>query len=306
MEWEIRIIELIQKDLNDISRILNYIFSFIGGEMGLMVLIVVTLFCYKKEVGQRLALIVASLHVWFSSIKAVVKRPRPYIEYPDRVVALAPVDPEASPTDVVAQGYSFPSMHSGAVPATYFTLARNIGKKWAFIAAALLTLFVGLCRVATANHYPTDVLAGWIMGFMTFGIFELLDRYVRKEWVRHLILLLSALPGIFFVRTQEYYTSLGLLIGAIAAIPYERKYVNYQETKSIIAMVLRTLGGFAIYFGLNTLLKLPFSKEFLESELLAAFLVRAVRYAIIIFVIMGVYPKIFPLFEKIGKKTRNK
>lgn len=301
MEWEIRIIELIQGNLDDVSRLLNYIFSFIGGEYGLMILIVVTLFCFKKEAGQRLALIIASLHAWFSSIKAIVKRPRPYIEYPDRVKALAPVNSEASPRDVAAQGYSFPSMHSGAVPASYFTLAGKIGKRWAFITAGLLTLFVGFCRIATANHYPSDVLSGWIMGFMTIGIFELLDRYVEKEWIRHLILLLSALPGVFFVRTQEYYTSLGLLIGAIIAIPFERKYVNYQETKSIPAMILRTLGGFAIYFGLNALLKLPFSSEFLGSGVLTAFLVRTVRYAIIIFVIMGAYPKIFPLFEKKNK-----
>ena len=30
--------------------------------------------------------------------------------------------------------------------------------------------------------------------------------------------------------------------------------------------------------------------------------VRAARYAVIIFMIVGIYPKIFPLFEKIGKK----
>ena len=69
-------------------------------------------------------------------------------------------------------------------------------------------------------------------------------------------------------------------------------------------MILRVLGGFAVYFGFNTLLKLPFSKEFLESEELAAFLVRACRYAIIMFVIIGVYPMIFPLFEKIGKEKK--
>ena len=51
MEWEIRIIELIQGNLDDVSRLLNYIFSFIGGEYGLMILIVVTLFCFKKEAG---------------------------------------------------------------------------------------------------------------------------------------------------------------------------------------------------------------------------------------------------------------
>ena len=55
---------------------------------------------------------------------------------------------------------------------------------------------------------------------------------------------------------------------------------------------------------LNTLLKLPFNKEFLKSETMPAFLVRTARYAVIIFVIIGVYPKLFPLYERIGKKGR--
>ena len=53
---------------------------------------------------------------------------------------------------------------------------------------------------------------------------------------------------------------------------------------------------------LNKLLKMPFSEEFLTGGTLAAFLVRTARYAVIVFVMIGVYPKVFPLFEKIGKK----
>ena len=52
-----------------------------------------------------------------------------------------------------------------------------------------------------------------------------------------------------------------------------------------------------------SLLKLPFSKDFLAGGTMAALLVRTARYAVIIFVIIGIYPKAFPLFEKIGKKN---
>ena len=111
------------------------------------------------------------------------------------------------------------------------------------------------------------------------------------------------LPGLFFVRTEDYYTSLGLMIGLIAAIHFEAKYVNFRDTRNIWAMILRVAGAFAVYFVLNTVLKLPFSKEFLAGGTMGAFLVRAARYAVIIFVIIGIYPKVFPLFEKIGKKN---
>lgn len=96
-----------------------------------------------------------------------------------------------------------------------------------------------------------------------------------------------------------------MVIGIIAAIPFERRFVGFKDTRNVFAMILRPLLAFGIYFILNTLLKLPFDKAFLESASLGAFMIRTVRYAVIVFVMLGVYPKIFPLFEKIGKKQGN-
>jgi len=224
------------------------------------------------------------------------------MEYPDRITGTADVGGPANLEDVAAQGYSFPSMHSASAAALFISLASEIKKRWAWILAVVLTFLVGFSRLMVGMHYPTDVLAGWALGLLCAGICWLLEKKVTNEWIRHLILLAVSLPGLFFVRTQEYYTSLGLLVGFIAAIHFEEKFVNYQDTRNVWAMILRLVGAFAIYFALNTLLKLPFSKEFLDSVTMKAFLVRSARYAIIIFVVIGLYPKLFPFFEKIGKK----
>jgi hypothetical protein len=95
---------------------------------------------------------------------------------------------------------------------------------------------------------------------------------------------------------------MGCLIGAIGAICFERKYVNFQETKNIFAMILRVIGAFLVYLVGNTLLKLPFDKQFLSGASFGALFIRMIRYAIVIFLIMGVYPMAFPAFEKVGKK----
>ena len=67
-------------------------------------------------------------------------------------------------------------------------------------------------------------------------------------------------------------------------------------------MILRVIGAFLVYFVMNTLLKLPFDEQFLAGASLGAFLIRMARYAIVTFLMMGVYPFVFPLYERIGKK----
>ena len=301
MEWEVGLIESLQGILGDSGSFIEKALSFFGDEKGLMVMIFIVMFCWKKETGQKLGLIISATNAWLSMIKAVVLRPRPYMEHPDRVKARTLVNTSAAPDDVAAQGYSFPSMHSASVPALYITLAQEVKKKWMWITAIVLTVLVGLSRVTLGMHYPTDVLTGWILGFLIIGIFALLEKYIEKEWIRHLILLVSMLPGFFFVRTHDYFTSLGALIGIILAIHFERKYVGYAITDNKFAMVLRVVGAFLVYLVLNTILKLPFDKAFLDGETLGALLVRTARYAVVMFVITGVYPKVFPFYEKIGK-----
>ena len=58
-------------------------------------------------------------------------------------------------------------------------------------------------------------------------------------------------------------------------------------------MVARLLGGLAVYLVVNSLLKMPFSKEFLSDGSTAALMVRCARYAIVAFIDFGVYPMLF-------------
>ena len=125
---------------------------------------------------------------------------------------------------------------------------------------------------------------------------------MKNEWLRFLILFVISVPGIFWCSSRDYYSSLGLLTGMLIAVPFEKKYVNYQDTRNYWAMILRIAGAFLLYYALNTVLKLPFSKEWLDSGTLGANLVRTARYTVILFVVFGVYPMVFPVFERIGKK----
>jgi membrane-associated phospholipid phosphatase/uncharacterized membrane protein (DUF485 family) len=307
MEWEASLIEWLQSTLGSFGTTISKVFSIIGGETVTLLILLVILFCYSKEAGKRCAMSILAASVWFPMIKNIVKRSRPYIDYEDRVkMGILPTDGTTmeQAKDLTAQGYSFPSGHAAMSAALYGTAAGQIRKKWAWILAVVMILMIGCSRFVLGVHYPTDVLVGWALGLFAMWAMALLEKKVPNENVRILILLATALPGIFWCTSHDYFTALGMLIGLAVAVPYEKKYVQFKDTRNIPAMILRVLGALAIYFALNTLMKLPFNKEWLNTGELGANLVRCLRYAIILFVMLGIYPRCFPAFEKLfGKKA---
>ena len=301
-DWEVDLIEWLQKTIGSAGQAIAKAVTFIGGETVMLLVLLVVLFCYKKEAGKRCGFTMVAASMWFPMIKNIVLRVRPYMAHPERVEALTVVQEDADPLDIIQQGYSFPSGHSANAAAMYGSIAREIRKKWMWWLAVIVPLLIGLSRFVVGVHYPTDVLGGWLVGLAAIGFSALLEKKVKKEWVRSMILLAVTVPGIFWCTSRDYFTSLGLLIGMVTVFPYEKKYINFQDTKNVWAMILRVAGAFAVYAVMNTVLKLPFDKEWLNSGTLGANMIRSARYALMLFVLLGVYPRVFPVFEKIGRR----
>ena len=301
-DWEVDLIEWIQHSMGKAGEILAKTASFMGEETIMLLVLLIVLFCYSKEAGKRCGFTIIAASMWFPMIKNIALRVRPYMAHPERIQGLVAVEADADPMDIVQQGYSFPSGHSTNAVAMYGSIALELRKRWMWILAVILSLLIDTSRFVVGVHYPTDVLAGWAVGAAAVAFGHLLQKKVRKEWVRSAILLALTVPGIFWCTSRDYFTSLGLMIGMVVVFPYERKYVNFQDTRNVWAMILRVLGAFAVYGVLNTVLKLPFSKEWLNSGTLGANLVRTARYAVMLFVVIGIYPRCFPFFEKIGKR----
>ena len=275
------------------------ILTMLGEEMLLIAIMGFLYWCWDKELGKFVGTNIVFAMTLNPMIKNVVLRRRPYFDL-DGVECLKPVDADADIYDIAAQGYSFPSGHSMNSACVYGSIAAYERKSKALWAIAIIIpLLVGVSRVLLGVHYPTDVLVGWICGAIVVFAVSKLQRSVKAQWKLHLVLFLIALTGNIWCRTDDYFTSLGTMAGFFLGSHFEEKFVNFKGTRNVLKIILRMLGGLALYFGLNTILKMPFDAAFLTSSTLPAFLVRTVRYAIILFVVVGVYPLIF---DRVNRK----
>ena len=299
--WEPALMVWLQSHLGSFGITLATIFSMFGEEMASIVVLGFGDWSGKKELGKFIGRNACVAMVANPMIKNVFLRLRPYMVCPE-VKCLKPVDSSADIMDVAAQGYSFPSGHSSGSVANYTSVAAYLKKKWAWALGILIPLLVGLSRFCVGVHFPTDVLFGWALGLCVVMLVPFFQKKFEKRWVFYLIILLLAVPGWFYCKTNDFYTSYGMMVGFFAGDLFEEKYVKFKNTKCWWKMILRVLGGGAVYFALNALLKMPFSSSFLHAGTFLSYLVRAIRYAVILFVDVAIYPLCFDRI-KFGKKA---
>jgi len=139
-----------------VGRALAVAFSKLGNGWIYLILGVV-IFEWGGRTGFRVIILgglnVALLHCLFPRIKRRVGRPRPFH-----------VDTNLPSLLAVLDEHSFPSGHamtlSGVVVPVVFVWPG------AAVSAATLMLIMAWSRIATAHHYPSDILAGTLLGIV--------------------------------------------------------------------------------------------------------------------------------------------
>lgn len=110
----------------------------------------------KTRFGWSIAASILSGWMVSASVKLIVGRERP-----DVVPHLIPV-----------HDASFPSGHAMLSAVTYLTLGLLLGsvqktaaaRRYVIAIAMILTFLVGSSRIFLGVHFPTDVIAGWLLG----------------------------------------------------------------------------------------------------------------------------------------------
>ncbi|MGT2741883.1 phosphatase PAP2 family protein [Streptococcus plurextorum] len=141
----------------------------------IILMVAVAFLLYKKYYSEGIFLLISGMTaaLAISSLKYLYGRPRPSISHL-----------------VHADGFSFPSGHSMGSMMILGSLIIIIGQRIKHRASALLIqsllasiiLLIGLSRIYLGVHYPTDVIAGFVLGYGVLNaIFPFYDQK-RFEW----------------------------------------------------------------------------------------------------------------------------
>ena len=302
-QWEVSLMESIQAHLGSLGVKIASLVTMLGEELVLVFVLGFIYWCLSKEIGKKIGLNRVMGLTLNPMIKNVALRRRPYFDN-DGIKCLKAVDSSADIYDIKVQGYSFPSGHSTNSTIAFGSLAYFYKNKAVRTICILLPILVGISRFCVGVHYPTDVLCGWCLGALIIFLMPWLLKTFKHKWVLYLILFVICLSGYFWCATDDYYTGIGMMAGFFLGDLFEERYVRFENTRVWWRMILRVLVGGAIFFGLNTVLKMPFPEALLKGETLAAYIIRTVRYCIVMFVEVGVYPLAFRVLDKALNKKK--
>lgn len=163
------------------------LFSLLGTEIIYLLIISGLYWCVNAEIALKLGVILMISGGINDMLKVAFHAPRPYW-YSSEVKALA------------AEGsFGLPSGHAQHAVLVWSILANWMKSRWVWVAAICFILGISFSRLYLGVHFPTDVLAGWLIGSLLVWIFIHVERKMtiwflhQAVHVQYLIALLVSL-----------------------------------------------------------------------------------------------------------------
>jgi len=150
-QWGINLILLLQS-YDGWLRPMQLI-TFTGSTEFFLLILPVLYWLVNRRLGVRMATILLFAIAVGSILKIAGHGPRPYW-IDARIQLLTGEEPT----------FGLPSIHAINSVVMWPLLAHYIGRLWAWLLALILIAFAGIARVYLGVHFPSDVIAGWLLG----------------------------------------------------------------------------------------------------------------------------------------------
>ncbi len=182
--WDGGVLLWIQENLRtDALTVVMKAVSFFGN-YGIGMIIIAVIFIILKRTRRTGANIGLAMGLGAFVVNLIIKpfvmRPRPYVTMEE----LKPLVKE------MKDPHSFPSGHTQAAFALAVSMCLVLRKKIVSILALAFAVLMGFSRLYVGAHYPSDVIAGALIGtaaaFAAYGILRYLEKKAGPEKLRWL------------------------------------------------------------------------------------------------------------------------
>jgi len=167
LEWGIEFIVAIQTIRSPALDAFFQGVTFLGNAEFYLLLAPIFIWSVNYRLGARLGILLLLSAYINQALKELFMQPRPCEPRPDVCIDQA-------------DSYGLPSGHAQNAIVFWGVIAQWIGTAWAWIAAILLMLLIGISRIYLGVHFPTDVFVGWAIGIVILGIYIVLGERVEK------------------------------------------------------------------------------------------------------------------------------
>lgn len=307
-EFGIQVIQALQTMSPALDGLMKFI-SFLGTVEFYILLIPFLYWAISASLGFRVFLLLLGTEFLAVSCKQLLHQPRPYW-----IGNVKPLSTETS--------YGIPSSHASDSLALWGYLAYRLRKNWLWALTIVLVFLIGLSRMYLGVHFPTDVLAGWLIGLAAIFLFvkgeAWLAPWLQRQSAAGQIGLGFAISLLFILTgwlinmliapipdppewaeyaTQargisRYVTLGGALFGAVAGYVLALRVAAFQAGgawwKRVVRYVLGIVGVLAIYLGLDLLFAM-----IAADETAFGLVLRYIRYGAVTFWVMFGAPWVF-------------
>jgi membrane-associated phospholipid phosphatase len=171
LQWGTDLIVILQANGSLWIRQAMESFTFLGAELFYMLVMPAVLWCFSASLGTRLGLALLISAGLNAVLKMAFSLPRPFW-IDERVRALS-----------VETSFGLPSGHAQNAVVLWGYLAYRLRRWWATAAAVFLILAISFSRIYLGMHFPSDVVAGWIVGGVLLVLFIVLEDPLAR-WLK--------------------------------------------------------------------------------------------------------------------------
>lgn len=245
LSWGLDVVRSVQTVASPGLTVAMKALTLLGSEYFYLLFLPIMFWCVDERHATRFGLVFIASSFTNTWLKLAFAQPRPY-----QLDASVGLSAESS--------YGLPSGHSQGSSTFWGLLAPRLRRPWGLVLAIALPLAIGFSRVYLGVHFPTDVIAGLVLGWgFALAWFVLGDRVERlvAAWNVRLRVIMAAVLALGMNALNMRDTSMsGVFFGTALGAVFLFDKLHFDASSGSIArkaarLALGLAGMALIYLG---------------------------------------------------------